>query len=558
MSRAPTPQTRTLAGLLAARARSDHSEAPAIRFKEGDDFVEWSWAEYWDQAQAAAAGLWGHGVRPGDRVLMLVPDVMDGVRCIFGAWALGAVPIQVGVPYRLTNVMAFLDELRSLAASLEVKAMVVADQLAGFATGNEPVPLIPASTIAAGAPAVALPDPEDAFGPALLQLTSGSTGHSRGVIIPHERLTLHMAAMSEALPSHDDASAVSWLPLHHDMGLIGGLLFPFYNGFVAHMLSPLDFRARPISWLETMSRFRGSICAAPPSAYALCIRLADSAREAGLDLSSWECAMIGAEQISPKLLRRFADAFAPCGFRPEAFFPVYGLAEATVAVTFPVLLDKTHIDTIHRPTLEREGRALPCEAGPEALELTGCGAPIPRTELRIVDLEGRPGESEREVGEIQFRSESAMTGYFKDPVETEAVLDGDWIRTGDLGYLAEGRIYITGRKKELIIRAGHNLMPSVIEEIVGDVDGVRRGCVVAVGVRAERLETEKAWVVAETKRPADTHEALVVAIREALAARGVFVDRVLMVAPGSLPKTTSGKLKRRAVADDLTARAAAT
>src|SRR5262249_6499859 len=193
----------------------------------------------------------------------------------------------------------------------------------------------------AAAPAHSLPDPEDAPGPAVIPLTRGSTDRPRAIAGPHDPPLRPIAAIRAGLPSRPESVAVSWLPLHHDMGLLGGLLFPFFNGFPAHMISTADFRARPWCWLEAMSRFRATICAAPPSAYALCLALAPRALRARFDLSAWECAMVGAEPISAGLLRGFAATFAPCGFRAEAFFPVYGLAEATVAVTFPTLLAPT-------------------------------------------------------------------------------------------------------------------------------------------------------------------------------------------------------------------------
>ncbi|WP_234023533.1 AMP-binding protein [Sorangium cellulosum] len=411
--------------------------------------------------------------------------------------------------------------------------------------------LLAAEPLLAAPPAGALPDPDAAPGPALIQLTSGSTGHPRGVVIPHERLMLHLAAMSERLPVRGEgAGGVSWLPLHHDMGLLGGLLFPLFNDFPVHMLSPLEFRTRPFSWLADMSRIRGVISLGPPSAYAICIGLARRAAEAGLDLGAWRCAMIGAEPISPALLRRFADAFAPCGFRLEAFFPVYGLAEATVAVTFPELLAPPRVLTVDRGLLEREGRVEQAAPGPLALELCGVGRPIPHTEIRVVDAARRP-VPERTVGEIEVRSATAMEGYFDDPEATAEVLVDGWLRTGDLGFLEQGTLFVTGRKKEVIIKGGHTMIPAVIEEIAARVEGVRAGCVVAVGLYLEERQTEAVYVVAETRADASEHAALAERVRESLRSNGVTVDQVVLVPPGELPKTTSGKLRRSEVAERL-------
>ncbi|WP_437837404.1 AMP-binding protein [Sorangium sp. So ce1153] len=565
MSRAPS--ARTVAGLLRARA-----EATPDRFgfyhKQQGEFVGWSWAEYWRRACAAASGLTEAGVRPGDRVLLLVTDVEVAVPCLFGVWVLGAVPIQVGVPYRLTDVAAFLGELRRTAARVGARALVVSSALLGFAQGDGGGEVNDVSQIVqiAAEPLLdarladllpgSLPDPDGAPGPALIQLTSGSTGHPRGVVIPHERLMLHLDAMSQRLPVRGEgAGGVSWLPLHHDMGLVGGLLFPLFNDFPVHMLSPLEFRTRPFSWLAEMSSIRGAISLGPPSAYSICIGLARRAVEAGLDLSAWRCAMIGAEPISPALLRRFADAFAPSGFRAEAFFPVYGLAEATVAVTFPDLLAAPRALTVDRVLLEREGRVEEAAPGPLSLELVGVGRPIPRTEIRIVDA-GRSPVPERTVGEIEVRSETLMEGYFDEPEATaEALVDG-WLRTGDLGFLDGGALFVTGRKKEVIIKGGHTMIPAVIEDIAARVDGIRAGCVVAVGLFVEERQTESVYVVAETRADVSEHAGLAERVREALRANGVTVDHVVLVPPGDLPKTTSGKLRRREVAERLRAGAA--
>ncbi|MCP3144878.1 AMP-binding protein [Pyxidicoccus xibeiensis] len=537
---------RTLAGLLSARAEA-RPDTLALRYKTAEGWVSRTWSETWEEARAVAATLHSRGVRPGDGVMLLVPEVHAAVSTLFGVWALGAVPSILGVPYRLSDLDAYLAQLRSTARKLDARALVLSGALADLAAPDGDTRLIVADTLVEeGRGAPFQPEPEAAPGPCLVQLTSGSTSHPRGVVLSHDRVMLHMAAMSEALPSPAHAVAVSWLPLHHDMGLLGGLLFPLFNDFPAHLMSPLDFRQRPFSWLEAMSETRATICAAPPSAYALCLQLANRAREAGLDLSAWEVAMIGAEPVSPELLRRFSDGFAPCGFRPEAFFPVYGLAEATVAVTFPEKLAPTVVDRVDRATLEREGRAVPSAADMGALELTGVGRPIPYTEVRLVDAEDLP-VPDRTQGEVLVRSATLMRGYHGEPELTASVLHEGWLRTGDLGYRADGTLFITGRKKELIIKGGHNLIPSILEELASEVYGVRPGCVAAVGVRSEHRHTELAYVLAETKLEPAEHGVLGERIRERLRAHGIAIDHVLLVPPGTLPKTTSGKLKRRAI-----------
>ena len=350
---------RTIAGMLKRRAESEPDRL-AIRFYERGEWVEWTWREFWTAARSAAAAFRDAGVGQGDHVLMLTPAARPAAAALFGLWAMGAVPIQIGLPFQPRDRQPFLDNLAETAGRLDAQFLLTTPTYAaGIQAGR--VRILTTDGILEPVTTGGMLDPDEVDGTAaFIQLTSGSTSQPRGVIVPHDRLMLHMRSMSESLPSHARSIGVSWLPLHHDMGLLGGLLFPFFNGFPAHLISTADFQARPSLWLETMSRFRGTITAAPPSAYSICVQLAERLRDKGLDLSAWECAMVGAEPIPPGLFDRFASAFAAAGFRRNAFFPVYGLAEATVAVSFPNLLEPPRLDRVSRSTLECESRAEPC------------------------------------------------------------------------------------------------------------------------------------------------------------------------------------------------------
>jgi fatty-acyl-CoA synthase len=540
---------RTVAGLLRTRAESSRGGDVAIRFAEGEGWVEWSWYEYWQAARQMRMGLLNAGVRRGDHVLVAIPHVRPGTAALFGLWALGAVPIQIAPPLQLRNARGYFDELSAAAERLDARFLIVSTDLAQAAAGLR-VRVLTVDDLLVDPDIDPDVDPHEAAGDepdapddtAFLQLTSGSTSAPRAVIVTHGRLMMHLESMSRALPSGGEPNAVSWLPLHHDMGLVGGLLFPFFNGFPAHMIGTDDFRRRPSIWLETMSRFRGTITAAPPSAYALSVPLAPRLVQEGLDLSTWECAMVGAEPISAALLRRFGAAFTPAGFRPNAFFPVYGLAEATVAVTFPGLLAPASIDRVDAVLLQRDGVAVQ-SARQDSLEFVGVGRAIPDTEIRLVDLSGRV-VCERAVGEIEVRSKSAALGYYGDPGATALTWRDGWLRTGDLGYIADGFLFVTGRQKELIVKGGHNLIPSVLEEIVARVEGVRGGGVAAVGLWSEQLQTELLCVVAETASGPEQHTELSARIRTALQTRGVSADRIVLLPPRSIPRTTSGKLQR--------------
>lgn len=260
--------------------------------------------------------------------------------------------------------------------------------------------------------------------------------------------------------------------------------------------------------------------------------------------------MIGAEPISPNLLQRFCQAFAPAGFHREAFFPVYGLAEATVAVTFPRLRADIQVDRVDRVALECEKRAVPAFDPQSSAGFVGVGAPIENTEVRIIGDSGSP-LPERSVGEVHVRSTSLALGYYGDPAATALSFRDGWLHTGDLGYFANGILFITGRKKEVIIKGGHNLIPSILEEVAGAVAGVRPSSVAAVGVASQEFETELVCIAAETRCHQAEYPALTGRIREALKAHGVAIDRVFLFPPQSLPKTTSGKLQRSAIAQML-------
>lgn len=521
-------------------------ERVGLRFREESGYREVTRAQQWERMLRVAGGLRAAGIEPGEHVLILVPDVRVAVELVFGVWAAGAVPVQVGLPYRMSDVGAFVAGLHELAAAVGGRKLVVSRMLAAFAPDSSR-PSGPGGDEVLIAEELdgELDEPLGAPGPGFLQLTSGSVSRPRPVTIPAQHLVDHLAAIAARLPASAEDSGVTWLPLYHDMGLVGGLLYPFFTDFPVALLSPLDFRNKPYLWLQALSELHATHTMGPPSAFALAARLGPRAVRDGLDLSRLRCAMTGAEPIHPRVLRVFTDAFAPCGFRDRAWFPVYGLAEATVAVTFPSVLAPTSFDALDRDALAA-GHATP---GSD-VELTGVGTPLPGVEIRIVDASGRD-LPEREIGEILVKSSHGMSGYHGDPEATAQAYRGGWLLTGDLGYVADGELFVTGRRKELIIRAGRNLVPSLIEEVAGEVPGVRAGCVCAVGLAHEGRGTERAVVVAETKQAPETHEALIVAVLAALAREGMEVDEVRLVEAGWLPKTTSGKLRRSAVLERL-------
>jgi 1-acyl-sn-glycerol-3-phosphate acyltransferase len=390
---------------------------------------------------------------------------------------------------------------------------------------------------------------------ALLQYTSGSTGDPKGVVLTHANLLANMRAIAEAAQMSPDDVGVSWLPLYHDMGLIGAWLTLMMHGLPVVVMSPIVFLTRPERWLQAVSKYRATLSAAPNFAYELCVRkIPDKAME-GVDLSSWRVALNGAEPVNPETLERFTNRFAKHGFRREAMFPVYGLAEASLAVTFPPVNRGPKVDRVERETFATEGRAIPAKAGDEnAIGFVSSGVALPRHEVTIVDKDGSE-VPERTEGFLWFRGASATSGYFQNEEATAKLFSSGptngageypWVNSGDRAYQADGEIYITGRVKDIIIKGGRNLYPHEVEELASRAEGIRKGCVVAFGLKGEETGTEKLVIVAESREEDRAKRAAIAAAINDQVARGLGLppDRVELIRPGSIPKTSSGKLRR--------------
>lgn len=496
-----------------------HPERCHVRFLAGDDEVETlSHAELANGARKVAAALRGLGVQPGDCVALMLPTGLDFFRSFFGILFAGAVPVPMYPPARPAQIEEHLRRqagiLRNCAAPVLItfdRVRPLASALAGLAPElvHVTTPAALAASPAASAPAVASAPrhPARARELALIQYTSGSTGDPKGVALSHANLLANIRAWGLAAKVEARDVCVSWLPLYHDMGLIGTWLGSLYHGCTLVLMSPLDFLARPERWLWAIHHYRGTVTAAPNFAYELCIKRLAGTDLAGLDLSSWRLAANGAEPVNPDTLERFAHAFAPYGLNAGSLTPVYGLAECSVGLCVPPPGRGVRIDRVERTPLTREGHALAADGaagtgahddGGEVLRLVSCGPPLPGHELRIVDAEGRP-LPERHVGELEFRGPSATAGYYRNPAASAALFHDGWLVTGDHAYLADGELYITGRAKELIIRAGRNLYPYDLEQAIGDLPGVRKGCVAVFGVSDPTSGEERLVVVAETR-----------------------------------------------------------
>jgi acyl-CoA synthetase (AMP-forming)/AMP-acid ligase II len=391
--------------------------------------------------------------------------------------------------------------------------------------------------------------PEDT---ALLQYTSGSTGDPKGVELTHANVLANIRAAAAGCELHSRDVMVSWLPLYHDMGLVGGWLMNFYFGNPTVLMSPVSFLARPERWLEAFDHYKGTISVAPNFAFDLCVRRVAPEVVARLDLSRARALLNGSEPILPATLDRFAAHLAPAGLRPEAIFCAYGLAENMVAVTFPPVGRRPRVDTVDRRELRARGPRRTCPRGqPQARRRAPRLRRLRQAPCRCTRSASSTSRAsrcpDRRQGGLQFRGPSAFKGYYRNPEASAKVQLADgWVDTGDLAYLVDGEAFITGRVKDLIIKGGRNYYPHEIEAAAGAVNGVRQGCVAAFAIRDENAGTESVVVVAETKeRAPGQRELLTRAIGEAIAAAvGIPPDRVVLTTPGAVPKTSSGKIRR--------------
>ncbi|MGZ5199768.1 MAG: AMP-binding protein [Telluria sp.] len=525
-----------------------------ILLREDERETTLSYRDLVEAAQALAAGLLARGLRPRQTVALMLPTGRDYLASFFGVMMAGGIPVPIYPPARLAGIEDHLRRHAGILSNAEAALIITIE------AGKRVARMLQASvpTLAAIVTPADLRNigsgqgfaPGFRAGPAdiaFLQYTSGSTGDPKGVILTHANLLANMRALIKAAQAGPEDRFVSWLPLYHDMGLIGAWFCSLYLGIPLALMSPLAFLARPALWLETISRHRGTISAAPNFAYELCTRHVSDEVIGQLDLSCWRLALNGAEPVSPATLAGFAERFAPCGLRRQAITPVYGLAESSVGLAFPPPGRGPRVDVIAREPFLQERRAVPVAGGAASLSLVCCGFPLPGHEMRIVDDTGIE-LPERHVGRLEFRGPSSTAGYFRNPAATRALLHGEWLDTGDHAYMADGEVIPAGRVKDLIKRGGRNLYPYDLEQAVGQLPGIRKGCVAVFGSPDPATGTERVVVVAESRA---FDEAARAQLRQAVNSTAVDVigmppDDVVLVPPHAVPKTSSGKIRRLA------------
>jgi acyl carrier protein len=530
-----------------------HPDREHITLIESDEALETlSYARLWAGAGEIACGLTAAGLGRGDTVAIMLPTCSAFFEVFLGAMRIGAIPVPMYPPVRwseieehvrgratilanaLARVLVTVPEAMFIGQILRAElphlhAVMSIDRLRGFGNTSE----------------VAAASGHDT---AMLQYTSGSTGDPKGVILSHDNLLANIRAMGRAAAVTSSDRFVSWLPLYHDMGLIGAWLGTMYHAVPLVLMPPTSFLARPSRWLWAIHRCRATISAGPNFAYEIVASKVRDEDLTGLDLSSWRLAFNGAEPVRAATLARFAARFAEYGFDRRALTPVYGLAESAVGLAFPPLGRGPLVERIDPSALAHDGIArLSPDNSKSALEVVSCGRPLPGHEIRIVDDGGRE-DAARTEGRIEFRGPSATAGYHRNSDATKRLFHGDWLDTGDVGYIAGGELFLTSRAKDLIKRGGHNIHPYDLEAAVGDLPGVRKGCVAVFGTADRASGTERVVVVAETNRSDSISRA---ALRDRIIALAVIhlngpADEVLLVPPRTVLKTSSGKIRRNA------------
>lgn len=544
--------------MIRAHAHASRSQSLAFTFigEMWGELKKLTYAELDDLSSAAAADLQSR-FAPGDRVVLMFPQSLEFVVGFMACLKAGVVAVPLCLPYNKqeqARLLAVLDDCHPRAI-MSLSSINERPECRLLAQLKPDVQWLDIENLMQKIVDKDVDYGEGRVGEelAFLQYTSGSTGTPKGVMVSHANIMANAWAITESLALTEADVGVSWLPLHHDMGLIGFVLGTVYVGGVCHLMSPLDFLRQPLKWLNAMSSLKATISGAPSFAYSLCAKVIPAEVAAGLDLSAWRLALNGAEPVRHAALEKFSERFGASGFNAVAHFPCYGLAEATLFVSGGAPSEGFRSVALNRADLER---------GTVTLSHTGqvfvtAGKPSQEMEIRIADPEtGEERKSDR-IGEIWLRGPSVALGYWhgqstQDDGTFTAKLQhrpGNYLRTGDLGFTsASGDLVVTGRLKDLIIVAGKNYYPQDIEAIAEQADpSIRMGGVAAFHQLGN--DSDGAWIVAELHKNADPSihpESVKLAIkREVHEISGLRLVGVLLVEAHSIPKTTSGKVRRR-------------
>ena len=546
-----TPYHPTILHAFAQAARLEETTGiTLLPDRPGKPEIHQSYRELYHLARRYASGYQKLGVRRGDRILLALPTCLEFVAAFLGATMVAAIPAPAypPTPFRVEQDLSRLAHIANHSGAVacvtskqikpilgdlvlrsgRLRHLVTVEELGAYDLMDDQL----------------VPRPEHA---AFLQYTSGSTGRPKGVTVSQHNLVSNIHAIGQASEITRADRVCGWCPLYHDMGLIGTLLFAIYWRTPLVLMSPLAFLSRPSRWLRAISDHGITMSPAPNFGFGLCVKKVTEAQRKDLDLSTWRLAFNGAEPVNMATIEDFVRVYGPLGFRSTSMLPVYGLAESTLAVTFPAAGEDVRHEVVDRKALAR-GKAVLATGGgtgEDRVTLVSCGGPVPGHDVLVLDENGDP-LPERELGHVVVSGPSVMMGYYDDPDATAAVKQGGWLWTGDLGYFSNGCLYVAGRAKDMIIVRGRNYYAEDIERSVETVEGVRIGGSVAFGVYDEEAATDNLIIVCETRVQDDTKRAALVSkISEAiLATSGLEVDAVVLAEPGTVPKTSSGKRQR--------------
>lgn len=545
------------------RSRADsQGDDTAFRFLlDGEqDELPYTFGELDRQARALAVRLMQEG-QPGDRVVILMAPgplfVVAFVACLYS----GLIAVPAFLP-DILNAERSVPRLRAIAQDAEAVCILTddlfvtfRDQLWSVAPDLARTPWLLAEEAVRSGDPEAWSDPGISAGTvAFIQYTSGSTALPKGVVLTHSNLLANSELIRRQCYLDGGFNGVSWLPPYHDMGLIGGVLQPLYQGRPMALMSPMDFLAKPLRWLQAITRYSANTSPAPNFSFELCVRRIPPEQREGLDLSSWRVAFNGAETVRPSTLERFDEAFGPYGWRPETMLPCYGLAEATLFVSGHGPEQPAVVTAFDRDALAT-GKARSVDRTVAHELMVACGEAEPLHDIRIVDPDSCEEIAAGEVGEIWLSGPSIGQGYWGRRRQTEEIFgatldtgEGPFLRTGDLGFFHDGELYVAGRIKDVIIVRGRNIYPQDIEVLAEAVPGVRAGCVAAFAVATEDGSTDGLAVVAEVNeaKMGDGHD-VVAAIRSAVTEQyQVAPSTVVLIRARTLAKTSSGKVQRHA------------
>lgn len=549
--RAPTEtQARTLTEALQYHVERQPDRLTVFLYEEQKEYPL-SYRALWDGAIGYAAQLTHAGLQRGQMVAIMLPTCKEYLYSFYGVLLAGGVPVPLYPPARLTTIEDHMTRHVGILKSAGATIMITVPEAKALAyllraqVESLRLVLVPGD-LEKSSPEKFDPVHGKPGETGFLQYTSGSTGSPKGVVLSHANLMANVRAMGAAVNAGPEDVFVSWLPLYHDLGLIGANFATLVLGFPVVLMSPLAFLSRPASWMRAIHRHRGTMSGGPNFSFELCLRRIADEDMQGIDLSSWRFAFNAAEPVSPDTIVAFERRFSQFGLRKNVISPSYGLAESTVGVAITTPGIAWRADRLDRDRFTRTGEAVEANAeDPSPLIVIGCGTPIPGHDIRVVDAAGLELPDEQE-GLLQFRGPSSTSGYYRNPEATKTLFDGEWVNTGDRAYLSGGTLFLTGREKDIIIRGGRNISPYELEHAVGDLAGVRRGCVAVFGSKDAATGTERVVVLAEMRNDdASRHDDLKRMINElAVSLLGAPADDIVLAPPATVPKTSSGKIRR--------------